>query len=124
MKACSTGKYGFPRPRSEWCWLLRRKKKKELLSVFDAEDVEAVTIGRFTGDGKITLRFHGVTVGEMDCEFLHEGVPRLTRKAEWSKKTNPEPDFPCPDNLGAPLKKILSAWNVCSKEWIIRPVRP
>ena len=33
---------------------------------------------------------------------------------------NPEPEFPRPNDLGEPLKKMLSAWNVCSKEWIIR----
>ncbi|MCD6308869.1 MAG: phosphoribosylformylglycinamidine synthase, partial [Candidatus Latescibacteria bacterium] len=55
-----------------------------------------------------------------DCEFLHKGVPRLVRKATWERKRHPEPDFPCPGNLGEPLKKILSAWNVCSKEWIVR----
>jgi len=95
-------------------------KVGELLRVFEAENVEAVVIGRFTGDGKLTLRYHGVVVGEFDCCFLHEGVPRLVRKAVWEPKRRPEPDFPCPDDLGEPLKKILSAWNVCSKEWVVR----
>jgi len=93
---------------------------EELLSVFEAEDVEAVVIGKFTGDGILTIRYRGVTVGEFDCEFLHEGVPRLMRKATWELKQHPEPDFPCPNNLGGSLKKILSAWNVCSKEWVVR----
>ncbi|MBT4484046.1 MAG: phosphoribosylformylglycinamidine synthase subunit PurL, partial [Candidatus Latescibacteria bacterium] len=93
---------------------------EELLSIFEAEDVEAVVLGKFTGDEKLTLRYHGVTVGEFDCEFLHEGVPRLVREATWELKKHPEPDFPCPDDLGEPLKKILSAWNVCSKEWVVR----
>lgn len=95
-------------------------KVDELLGVFEAENVEAVVIGRFTGDRKLTLRYCGVTVGEFDCNFLHNGVPRLVRKATWERKEYPEPDFPCPDNLGGPLKKILSAWNVCSKEWVVR----
>jgi len=95
-------------------------KVEELLRVFEAENVEAVVIGRFTGDGKLTLRYHGVVVGEFDCRFLHEGVPRLVRKAVWEPKRRPEPDFPCPEDLGEPLKKILSAWNVCSKEWVVR----
>ena len=96
------------------------EKVDELLAVFEAEDVEAVVIGTFTGDKKITLRYHGVTVGEFDCEFLFEGVPRLIRKANWEPKNFSEPDFPCPKDLGKPLKKILSSWNVCSKEWVIR----
>lgn len=95
-------------------------KVDELLAVFRAENVEATVIGRFTGDGKLTLRYRGVKVGEFDCDFLHNGVPRLARKATWEPKHHPEPDFPCPENLGAPLKTILSAWNVCSKEWVVR----
>ncbi|MBN1290901.1 MAG: phosphoribosylformylglycinamidine synthase subunit PurL [Candidatus Latescibacteria bacterium] len=95
-------------------------KVDELLTVFDAEDVEAIVIGTFTGNGTLTLRYHGVTVGEFDCAFLHGGVPRLERTATWERKQYPEPDFPCPSNLGEPLKKILGAWNVCSKEWVVR----
>ena len=95
-------------------------KVDEILAVFEAENVEAVVIGTFTGNGTITLRYRGVTVGEFDCEFLFEGVPRLIRNATWELKKYPEPDSPCPANLGEPLKRILSSWNVCSKEWVVR----
>jgi len=95
-------------------------KVDELLDVFEAENVEATVLGTFTGNGKLTLRYRGVVVGEFDCEFLHHGVPRLVRDAKWEPKKNPEPDFPCPSNLGETLKKILSSWNVCSKEWVVR----
>ena len=96
------------------------ENKDELLAVFEAENVEAVIIGRFTGDGRLRLRYRGVEVGDFDCDFLHNGVPRLTRKASWTRPVHPEPDFPCPTDLGTPLKKILGEWNVCSKEWIVR----
>jgi phosphoribosylformylglycinamidine synthase len=95
-------------------------KVDELLAVFESEDVEAVVIGTFTGNGTLTLRYHGVTVGEFDCAFLHGGVPRLERTATWQQPSYPEPDFSCPAYLGDSLKKILGSWNVCSKEWIIR----
>ncbi len=96
------------------------EKVDELLAVFASENVEATVIGTFTGSGKLTLRYRGVVVGEFDGNFLHKGVPRLERTATWSPKQNPEPDFPCPSDLGGPLKSILGAWNVCSKEWIVR----
>ncbi len=96
------------------------EKVEELLAVFAAENVEATVIGTFTGNGTLTLRYRGVVVGEFENEFLHEGVPRLERTATWTPKEYPEPEFPCPADLGDPLKKILSAWNVCSKEWIVR----
>jgi len=92
----------------------------ELIKIFEAENVEVTVLGTFTGNGTITLRYRGVTVGEFDCRFLHDGVPRLIRNATWERKNFPEPDFPCPADCGEPLKKILSSWNVCSKEWVIR----
>lgn len=93
---------------------------EKLLEIFAAENVEATVIGTFTGNGTLTLRYEGMAVGEFDCEFLHEGVPRLERTATWEPKNFPEPEFDMPKNLGEPLKKILSSWNICSKEWVIR----
>ncbi len=95
-------------------------KRDELLAVFASENVEATVIGTFTGNGRLTLRYNGATVGEFDGAFLHGGVPRFVRTATWAPVHNPDPDFPRPKNLGEPLKKILAAWNVCSKEWIVR----
>ena len=93
---------------------------EELLDVFASENVEATVIGTFTGNGALTLRYHGTVVGEFDCAFLHGGVPRLERTATWTLPERPEPDFAMPADLGASLKKLLSSWNVCSKEWVIR----
>jgi len=53
-------------------------------------------------------------------EFLHKGLPQLEREALWQPPQNPEPDFSQPLDLTEDLKKILGAWNVCSKEWVIR----
>ena len=92
----------------------------EILDVFGSENVEAVVIGTFTGNGNLTLRYRGVTVGEFDCDFLFNGVPRQVRNATWSLPQHPEPDLDCPSDLGEPLKRILSSWNVCSKEWVVR----
>lgn len=95
-------------------------KVNDLLEVFESENVEAVVIGTFTGNGKLTLRYHGMTVGEFDMQFLHNGVPRSVRNATWEPHKMSEPEFKSPSDLGKPLKEILSSWNVCSKEWIVR----
>ncbi len=50
---------------------------------------------------------------------LH-GVPRLTRRAVWQKQNFIEPKLEEKKDYGPALKGILGAWNVCSKEWIIR----
>jgi len=97
-----------------------KKKVKALLKIFEREDVEATAIGEFTKNKRLELRYKGHTVCDLEMEFLHGGLPKLVRRAHWQKVRNKEPRFPCPKDLTAPLLKILSSWNVCSKEWIIR----
>ncbi|MEK7369451.1 MAG: phosphoribosylformylglycinamidine synthase subunit PurL [Planctomycetota bacterium] len=96
------------------------KKAEELIALFKSEDVEATIIGKFSDDKKLVLRYAGQVVGELDMEFLHEGLPRTVRKARWVPKHHPEPDLPEKKDYTEDLLKILSSWNVCSKESIIR----
>ncbi len=92
----------------------------ELLTLFAGEDVEAVVIGEFTDDRRLRLFYQGNLVCDLDMEFLHHGIPQVRREAEWTPPQHIEPDFPCPGDLSEALLSILSSWNVCSKEWVIR----
>jgi len=92
----------------------------ELLALFAGEDVEATVIGEFTDDHRLRLYYQGNLVGELDMEFLHEGWPQVTREAVWQQPQHGEPDFAEPEDLSQPLLAVLGAWNVCSKEWVIR----
>ena len=68
---------------------------------------------------RLKLRYNGNIVCDMDMEFLHDGIPRFERKAEWFRPSHKE----CKKervNLTQSLLKILSSWNVASKEWVIR----
>ncbi len=96
------------------------EKEHELLKLFQAENVEATVIGRFTNDKILRLSYNAQVVGEMGMDFLHNGIPRLERKATWHKPMFEEPALPEKEDFGTDVKKILSAWNVCSKEWVIR----
>ena len=93
---------------------------EEILKIFENENCEATIIGEFTGDKKLTLKYEGKLVAELDMEFLHGSIPRVKRRARWKKKKYPEPDFPDKDDLTEDLKKILASPNVASKEWVIR----
>jgi phosphoribosylformylglycinamidine synthase len=53
-------------------------------------------------------------------EFLHKGVPKIVRKAVWKAPELKEPTIVEKKDYGRDLHKILSSWNVCSKEWVIR----
>ena len=88
--------------------------------LFASEDVESTTIGRFTDTRRLVLRYEGNEVCDLEMEFLHDGVPRITRQAVWELPQHDEPDLSGVTDLGGELKKILAAWNVCSKEHVIR----
>jgi phosphoribosylformylglycinamidine synthase II len=95
-------------------------KIDQLMSIFKKEDVEGTVIGEFTNNKRLQLNYQGNLVCDLDMEFLHKGLPQLERDALWQPPLNPEPDFLQPPDLTEDLKKILSSWNVCSKEWVIR----
>jgi phosphoribosylformylglycinamidine synthase len=91
-----------------------------ITKIFRDENVESTVIGKFTNDRKLRLRYDGRQVGELDMEFLHNGVPKYSRKAVWKGGQFTEPGLPEKDNYNDELLKILSSYNVASKEWVIR----
>jgi phosphoribosylformylglycinamidine synthase II len=94
--------------------------RDELLKLFAGEDVEATVIGEFTDDRHLQLFYEGNRVCDIEMEFLYEGIPQIKKRASWRPPQHPEPDFPEPSDLSEALLKVLSSWNVCSKEWVIR----
>ncbi len=95
------------------------EKVAKLLKVFAAEEVETAVLGEFTGDGQLHVRFNGTTVGRLHMEFLHHGLPKLRRAAEWSPPERARPTCPVGDPAGSLLEQ-LQCPAVASKEWIIR----
>lgn len=91
-----------------------------IMKIFAAEDVEATVIGRFTDDKKLTLRYNGVQVGQLEMDFLHEGICKYSRKAVWQTPSLPPVRFPAKESYTEDLLAVLSSYNVASKEWIIR----
>jgi len=93
--------------------------EKEILALFAAEDVDAVVLGRFTGDKRLLVKHNDDVLVDVSMEFLHDGLPRESRKAVWSSPAPPplssqEADVP------SLLLDVLKDGNVCSKEWIVR----
>ncbi len=93
---------------------------QSLLELCAAENTEASVIGEFTETHKLELFYEGQQVCDLKMDFLHNGNPQVEREAVWEKPQHPEPDFPDPEDLSQDLMNILSSWNVCSKEWVIR----
>lgn len=97
-----------------------KENLKEVIDIFQGEDCEATVIGEFTNTRRLTLRFNGIVVGDLDMDFLHEGMPKVVRKAVWKREVHPEPRIEEKKDLTEELKKILKDPNVASKEWVIR----
>jgi phosphoribosylformylglycinamidine (FGAM) synthase-like enzyme/phosphoribosylformylglycinamidine (FGAM) synthase PurS component len=119
------------------------ERLERLGQICAVRDVELTVIGRFTGDGRLTLRYGDRVVGSMDMEFLHDGIPRRRLQAVWEGKRGPGsggfgnsglgqvgqlpcrfPSFASDRGSVPPLKEILLrllAWpNIASKEDVIR----
>jgi phosphoribosylformylglycinamidine synthase len=92
----------------------------QLISLFQSEGVGATVIGEFTDTRRLELFYEDNLVGDLDMKFLHKGLPQLEKEAVWEQPKHTEPDFPQPTYLREDLLRILSSWNVCSKEWVIR----
>lgn len=91
-----------------------------LSEVFAGENVEAVAIGEFTGTGRLELLFEGNKVCDLDMEFLHEGLPKIEKKAVFHAVVHREPSLPDMPACGESLRRLLGHYDICSKEWVVR----
>jgi phosphoribosylformylglycinamidine synthase len=92
--------------------------ENELLTLFSAEDVEAVVIGEFNDSDRLLVKYGDDVIVDLDMRFLHDGLPKTPRHATW---TTSEPAAPAPPTDGKQhLLALLSDGNTCSKEWIVR----
>ncbi len=92
----------------------------ELVALCQSEGVEATDLGEFVDTGRLTLKYNGEVVGDLSMKFLHDGRPRVVRKATYVE-VEPKPiALPEPADYTEDLLKILGTWDVCSKEWIVR----
>ena len=94
---------------------------EKILKVFADEGVEATVVGRFGTERKtLQLYYQGKSVGELEMDFLHEGLPRPLKEGQLARPRKPSPPPPPRESYNETLRNILAAPNVASKEWIIR----
>ncbi|MFM8577636.1 MAG: phosphoribosylformylglycinamidine synthase subunit PurL, partial [Planctomycetaceae bacterium] len=100
---------------------------EQMRSIAAIEGVEITAIGHFSGTGRVHLRWDGVSVGEIECHFLHHGRPTGRRQSHWHP-SRPAAGSMNADTSGAPqtaellptLRRLLCRPDVASKEWIVR----
>ncbi|MEC8839981.1 MAG: phosphoribosylformylglycinamidine synthase subunit PurL, partial [Candidatus Poribacteria bacterium] len=90
------------------------------LEICQAESVEVTVLGKFTGTKQLQIHYHDQIVADLGMDFLHHGIPRITKQAVWKKPIHPNPNFERPKDLTEILHNILACPNVASKEWVIR----
>jgi len=95
-------------------------KIEAFLQLAEKMDVEATVLGTFTDTGKFHMLYGGRTVGYLDMDFLHAGLPKMKLKATWTPNGFQEPQLPMDEDLTETLQGMLSRFNICSKEFIIR----
>jgi len=99
--------------------LIPEKNLRDVLGIFENEDVEATPIGKFTRDRMLKISFHGHTIAEVEIEFLFK-PPKALRTAVRKAASYKEPSFPEPEELTTDFLEVLSSPNIASKESVIR----
>jgi len=101
---------------------IAEKDIKEVLKIFESEDVEATVIGKFTNDKRLKLYYENFEVANLSNDFLFSGW-KEARKKILAKKPNLLPqniDYNVRvTNLSEAFHKLLSSYNICSKEKFI-----
>ena len=66
---------------------------EELMAICESELVEATVLGTFTDTHRLRVFYRGEVVADLDMDFLHNGLPRHTKKAVWDPPQHPEPEL-------------------------------
>jgi phosphoribosylformylglycinamidine synthase len=90
------------------------------------QNVEAIVLGTFVDSGRLTLHYGDTVVGDIDIEFLHDGIPTRHMTAEWQGAATagrgeyvPRPT-PYDGNFKETLLKLLAHPDIRSKEAVVR----
>jgi phosphoribosylformylglycinamidine synthase len=119
-------KYAGLAPWEAW---LSEAQERMVLAVPDPEplravcaryEVELADIGRFTGDGILTVRQHGAVVAQLPTTFLHDGRPRRQMVAQHPVTAAPTHGERKVVDLEAALLDLLAHPDIASKLDVVR----
>ena len=95
------------------------KNLERTLEVFEAENVRASPIGKFTTNGILKVTYNEQTVAELDIDFVFD-PPKFVGSTDWKPPKLEEPTFLEPKDLTKELFGLLSLPNIASKESVVR----
>ncbi len=88
--------------------------------IFEKWDLDFAIIGHLTGSGRMILKMHGETVGDLPIDPLAQAAPEYRRPYE----DMPEAPFlapsavPAPADTSAALLQLLACPDLCSRRWV------
>lgn len=91
-----------------------------ILEICRSYNVEAVVLGTFTDDHKLTVTYEGRNVCDLDMEFLHRGLPEKVLTACWTPAVSSQAVPGAPGSWPEAYCRVMSHLDVCSKEPIVR----
>jgi phosphoribosylformylglycinamidine synthase len=103
----------------------RAGRERAVCEVFERWGLDAVVVGRVTGDGRMRVRFHGATVVDIPVDPVAASSPELDRPAREPAELRERQKLdlasvaPEEDPAGA-LLALLDDPNLGSKAWIWR----
>jgi phosphoribosylformylglycinamidine synthase len=101
----------------------------EFAAICGMNDVEATDLGHFTGEGHIVVRYGEKIVADLDCRFLHDGIPQRRLVASPPKAASPAkpaakaggaPGRTAAPDAAAALLGLLAHPAIASKESVVR----
>lgn len=92
---------------------------EKVLGIFSDEQVEATVLGQYNESNHAKLFYHDEEVGNLVLDTLFN-PPKLMRETNWTPPTLVDPELPMPEDLASVLLKLLSSYNICSKEKVVR----
>ena len=101
----------------------RPAQVKAVQAAFAKWDLDAVEIGKVTGDGKLRCRFHGEVVVDIPVAAVVDLCPLYKRP--WQSSEEPAAAggpaaVPLPADANAVLKQLLASPTIADKEWVYR----
>ena len=91
----------------------------QFLALAARRDVEATVVGEFTSTGTVEVTAAGKTVGLVDLEFLHGGLPVMDLPAEWTPPFGQSQAVPDSVSLRDFMLALLADPNIASREaWV------
>ena len=100
--------------------VLQPGKEELARGIFEKWDLDFAVIGRLTESGRMVLRFHGETVGDLPIDPLAQASPEYDRP--WTPtpaRAEIDPwDLAAPDDPLEALARLLASPDLCSKRWV------